>query len=375
LSFTGTDQQSGVGYQTIIHSHLKERDSDNSKNVAKELECDDLKGTPASECKRWDTTHNYGYQTMCCTYRRDFDTNTDTTGTSLRSNLIDEGKEMDYDDMKNTPAFDSYLINIDSKSTKSNNLTNAGKEYDLKNTAESECDSVTSTHDSYFGDIDYEKLKNSILRNEAKELECDNLKSTSKSECDSLTNTPKSSATVVTTISASFLSPNQLTIHEEEECDEEDQKSVANKIKTNTRNHIDRTSLQCSTVLSSPQRSTMLVLISKGVCFRDQAFNQDRAIFLLSSKNINHTIIDGMDQEQAKRREELFRVSGIRGHYPQIFITSNVSGLQYIGNHEILQRLNNDGKLCPEVFNDQINSETLDRVITVIGNETSFLSI
>lgn len=78
---------------------------------------------------------------------------------------------------------------------------------------------------------------------------------------------------------------------------------------------------------------------------------------------------------QTCRREELFHVSGIRGHYPQIFITNNIGTLQYIGNHEILQRLNDDGKLCPGIFNDDANIEPLIEVLRAARNETSFMSI
>ena len=39
------------------------------------------------------------------------------------------------------------------------------------------------------------------------------------------------------------------------------------------------------------------------------------------------------------RREELFRISGLRGQYPQLFLVDSQRRLTYIGNHLSLEKM------------------------------------
>ena len=84
-------------------------------------------------------------------------------------------------------------------------------------------------------------------------------------------------------------------------------------------------------------KSCVTVLISKGVCDYRQKANQNTTIDTLNDFAIPHTLVDGMDQTQTAAREKLFEISGIRGNYPQIFLTSSASGdSAYLGGYEWL---------------------------------------
>lgn len=84
-------------------------------------------------------------------------------------------------------------------------------------------------------------------------------------------------------------------------------------------------------------KSCVTVLISKGVCDYRQKANQNTTIDTLHDFAIPHTLVDGMDQTQVVERERLFEISGIRGNYPQIFLTSSASGdSAYLGGYEWL---------------------------------------
>jgi len=232
------------------------------------------------------------------------------------------------------------------------------------------CLSTTYTLDFPQNNNENPKL-NQLLPGTAVDSDSASLNSIINDDCT--TTTPKSSnSTVFTTISPSLLSLPTTTIFEEDD-DDNDEESCPND--ENTILHNGRNCCLDS-IISPPsnRRALMIVLISRGVCFRDQAFNQERALYLLKSKKIQCELIDGMNQEHAERREELFHISGIRGHYPQIFISSQ-GALTYIGNQETLQQLNDDGKLCPELLNDRTDNDILNKVIDNAGNDTSFFSI
>ncbi|KAL3796519.1 hypothetical protein ACHAW5_004421 [Stephanodiscus triporus] len=75
-----------------------------------------------------------------------------------------------------------------------------------------------------------------------------------------------------------------------------------------------------SNLVAPPGRLT--VLISNGVNNYYQASNQKAALSLLGDLRIPHDVVDGMDPSQKERRDAFFEISGVRGNYPQIFLTS-----------------------------------------------------
>jgi len=81
----------------------------------------------------------------------------------------------------------------------------------------------------------------------------------------------------------------------------------------------------------------LTVLISNGVHDYYQASNQRSTLSLLGDFSIPHDVIDGMDPSQKEKRDVLFELSGIRGNYPQLFLTSQ-SGKEhrFLGGYDWL---------------------------------------
>ena len=86
----------------------------------------------------------------------------------------------------------------------------------------------------------------------------------------------------------------------------------------------------------------LTVLISEGVHDYQQAANQKATRDLLSDFVIPYDTVDGMDQTLKEKRDELFAISGVRGNYPQIFVTNEAGGIGYrfLGGYDWL---NNKG--------------------------------
>ncbi|KAL3783891.1 hypothetical protein HJC23_007996 [Cyclotella cryptica] len=87
--------------------------------------------------------------------------------------------------------------------------------------------------------------------------------------------------------------------------------------------------------------SSLIVLLSKGVADYAQAANQKATLSLLNDLDLSYKVIDGMDPSQREKRNEMFKVSGVRGNYPQIFINEN-SNHCYLGGYEWLERQSTD---------------------------------
>jgi len=63
---------------------------------------------------------------------------------------------------------------------------------------------------------------------------------------------------------------------------------------------------------------------------------------------VDHKVVDGADEAQRELRNELFSISGIRGKYPQIFLTNKTDKTEFIGDFNEIQTLveNNDVKVA-----------------------------
>lgn len=89
-----------------------------------------------------------------------------------------------------------------------------------------------------------------------------------------------------------------------------------------------RPTSQCTELVSDKSNSVaqtawwLTVLVSNGVYDIYQASNQRATLSLLGDLGIPHDVVDGMDPSQKERRDAFFGISGIRGNYPQIFLTS-----------------------------------------------------
>ena len=82
----------------------------------------------------------------------------------------------------------------------------------------------------------------------------------------------------------------------------------------------------------------IVVLVSNGVADYLQKSNQKSAVQFLTDLKIPHKIVDGMDASQHEERNGLFRISGIRGNYPQLFAAGESNDeLFYLGGFDWLE--------------------------------------
>jgi len=68
------------------------------------------------------------------------------------------------------------------------------------------------------------------------------------------------------------------------------------------------------------RRRLLLVLVSSSTPDRTQESDRRRLLSLLEAAGIGHEVVDGSDPNMKGRRDELFRISGLRARYPQVFL-------------------------------------------------------
>jgi len=59
----------------------------------------------------------------------------------------------------------------------------------------------------------------------------------------------------------------------------------------------------------------------------------------MNAFKVEHKQIDGADPSVKELRNELFGISGVRGSYPQVFLTDQVEKTEFIGGFEKIQNL------------------------------------
>lgn len=64
----------------------------------------------------------------------------------------------------------------------------------------------------------------------------------------------------------------------------------------------------------------ILILISNGIGDRKQSSHQNLSLNLLNARRVLYETVDGADPIYRTRRNELFKISGIKGFYPQWFV-------------------------------------------------------
>ncbi|KAL3787885.1 hypothetical protein ACHAW5_000665 [Stephanodiscus triporus] len=100
----------------------------------------------------------------------------------------------------------------------------------------------------------------------------------------------------------------------------------------------------------SDDAKNFLCLVSMGCHDRLQTSHQSRALGWLASRGVPHVVVDGMDPDTRDFREELFRISGTRGNYPQFFVASSDGAIEYFGDFDKMERLNETSSLPPEIL-------------------------
>jgi hypothetical protein len=123
--------------------------------------------------------------------------------------------------------------------------------------------------------------------------------------------------------------------------------STTMKYKTGTSNS---TTKEAITTARNNTAATLICLVSLGCHDRIQSSNQNRSLSWLTTKGVPFVIVDGNDVTSRDIRDELFELSGIRGNYPQFFIERHNGQIEYFGNFDRLETLNETSSLPPEVL-------------------------
>lgn len=112
-------------------------------------------------------------------------------------------------------------------------------------------------------------------------------------------------------------------------------------------------------LMSDPK--ILLCLVSRGCHDRTQSANQSKSLHWLASRKVPHTVIDGNDPEQRERRNKLFEISGVRANYPQFFFEFQEGTINFLGNFEKLDSLNETKGLPAEVLAQHPELETWEK--------------
>jgi hypothetical protein len=102
-----------------------------------------------------------------------------------------------------------------------------------------------------------------------------------------------------------------------------------------------------ATATKATKQQHLTILISEGNFNYTQAANQKSAIQLAIDLSLPYKLVDGMDPNQREKRNALFDISGVRGNYPQLFLTRGEGGdevNEFLGDYEWFEY--NSHELC-----------------------------
>ncbi|CAJ1970042.1 unnamed protein product [Cylindrotheca closterium] len=116
-------------------------------------------------------------------------------------------------------------------------------------------------------------------------------------------------------------------------------------------------------LLGAGYRNKLLLLISTMKVCRKQHHRQDRAMQILRAKRIPFDTVDAADQTLIERRNELFEISGIRGQYPQFFLTEKTGETHYIGDWDTIENINDTSGLPQAMIETNPGAVTWDRLL------------
>jgi hypothetical protein len=117
-----------------------------------------------------------------------------------------------------------------------------------------------------------------------------------------------------------------------------------------------------------PGSNRLVALLSRGVSDRTQSAHQQHCLAILKARKTPYCVVDGMDPRQKARRDELFLVSGKRGHYPQFFLLTydnagNEAGAMFLGGFDRLKDLNDTVDLSEDILEANPDLETWTRLL------------
>ena len=100
---------------------------------------------------------------------------------------------------------------------------------------------------------------------------------------------------------------------------------------------------------SSINAKALIMLISNMSGNDQQQANQNKAMVMLKAKKIQPEQVDASDPANRDRRNFLFGISGIRGHFPQFFIADEKTTV-FVGGFDEIERYNDTGILKKSLF-------------------------
>lgn len=139
-------------------------------------------------------------------------------------------------------------------------------------------------------------------------------------------------------------------------------------------------------------KKKLLVLHTSASLGRSQVHICERALTLLHAKKIPFESLDGADlankeryvgrfvgsrsscamhqshtgvyrHSRSARRNELFAISGIRGNYPQFFLVDEHDNVEFLGNWDKIEAVNDASSLPDEILEANPSIITWDKVL------------
>mmetsp|Transcript_18256 Transcript_18256/g.35867 ORF Transcript_18256/g.35867 Transcript_18256/m.35867 type:complete len:115 (+) Transcript_18256:82-426(+) len=104
----------------------------------------------------------------------------------------------------------------------------------------------------------------------------------------------------------------------------------------------------------------VLILVTPSPPTIESENSQRRVITWMQTKHIRYKEVDAVDEKAV--REELTGISGIKGNYPQIFITDQADETTYIGDYEAIESLLELDDVDEEVLKANPDLKTFSQV-------------
>jgi len=114
--------------------------------------------------------------------------------------------------------------------------------------------------------------------------------------------------------------------------------------------------------METSKEKIFICLVSNGVSDSKQAARQRNAKTILMARQIPYMEVDGMNPNDKDRRNELFKVSGIRGAYPQFFFLYKSGEASFLGDWDTFEDLNDTTSIPKDVLANNPNIETWDKI-------------
>jgi len=135
---------------------------------------------------------------------------------------------------------------------------------------------------------------------------------------------------------------------------------------------------QASLATATPAAGTthLLILITKMGLNRNQVQNQQRAMQCFEALGFPYETLDGADPANKEIRNELFRISGMRGVYPLFFLVKEnydddgEDPVQFLGDWDTVEGINDSSSLPQEILDANPTCLTWDKIPGLVSTRT-----